>query len=407
MKRSFFGIRMVLSAAVLVFSAVPLLSQTEISTPDEAVTYQINPTHTGAIQTKGLQPPLAIRWSVDLHATVGYALIAEGKVFVLAGDSNAGTVNLYALDGSTGATVWGPILIPEGAYWWAAAAYENGTVFVVPDSVQGFNAGAIYAFNASNGTPLWTATLPGQYLYNSAPTALGGGVFTGGAGVGGTVYAVRESDGSVAWTASVENGDDSSPIVTASGLYVSYVCPQVYRFNPRTGAQIWNNNPGCEGGGGSTPSLYNGSLYVLDSLIEPDYNGLILNAATGATTGYFNSQATPAFYEGGGVYVESNLVTAFNAQTGATLWSATPASGDSYASPAIIVNGVVYVGTSEGNLLGYAGRTGKVVEQINVGAGIAAFDSGNYTNPLPGLSAAEGLLVVPAGDLVVALDQMH
>ncbi|HLW88269.1 MAG TPA: PQQ-binding-like beta-propeller repeat protein [Terriglobales bacterium] len=407
MKRSSWSIRIVLSAAVVVLSAAPLLSQTDASTLDEAVTYQINPTHTGAIQTKNLAPPLAIRWSVNLHATVGYALIAEGKVFVLAGDSNAGTVNLYGLDGSTGATLWGPIPIPEGAYWWAAAAYDNGTIFVVPDAVQSFNAGAIYAFNASTGTPLWTAVLPGQYLYNSAPTALGGGVFTGGAGGGGTVYAVRESDGSVAWTASVANGNDSSPIVTATGVYVSYVCPQVYRFNPRTGALIWNNNPGCDGGGGSTPSLYNGSLYVLDSLIEANYNGLILNAATGATTGYFNSQATPAFYKGIGIYVEGNLVTAFNAQTSATLWTATPTSGDAYASPAIIVNGVVYVGTSEGNLLGYAVNSGQMVEQINVGAGIAAFDYGNYTNPLPGLSAAEGLLVVPAGDLVVALDKIH
>jgi outer membrane protein assembly factor BamB len=407
MKRSPLSVYIVLSAVVLVFSAVPLLSQTDASTLDEAVTYQIDPSHTGAIQTKGLVPPLAIRWSVDLHATVGYALIAEGKVFVLAGDSNAGTVNLYALDGSTGATLWGPIPIPEGAYWWAAAAYENGTVFVVPDAVQSFDAGAIYAFKASDGTQLWTATLPGQYLYNSAPTALGGGVFTGGAGVGGTVYAVRESDGSVVWTAPVANGNDSSPIVTATGVYVSYVCPQVYRFNPRTGTQIWNNNPGCDGGGGSTPSLYDGSLYVLDSLLESGYNGLILNAATGATTGYFNSQATPAFYAGIGIYVEDNLVTAFTAQTGATLWSAAPASGDSYASPAIIVNGVVYVGTTEGNVLGYAVNTGKVVEQINVGAGIFAFDEGDYTNPLPGLSAAEGLLVVPAGDLVVALDKVH
>src|SRR5262249_7810920 len=157
--------------------------------------------------------------------------------------------------------------------------------------------------------------------------ALGGGVFTGGAGEGGTVYAVRESDGSVVWTASVANGNDSSPIVTSTGVYVSYVCPQVYRFNPRTGALIWNNNPGCDGGGGSTPALYNGALYVLDSLIQPNYNGLILDAATGTTKGYFNSLATPAFYDGVGIYVETNVVTAFNTQTGATIWTANPSNG--------------------------------------------------------------------------------
>jgi outer membrane protein assembly factor BamB len=395
-----------LLAVLFIFVALPVFSQTAATQPDQSVAYQINPQHTGSIATKTLFPPLAIRWTVNLNATVGYALIAEGKVFVLAGDSNANPVSLYALEGATGTILWGPVLIPEGAYFWAAAAYDNGKIFVVPDQDRNTGEGAIYAFNASTGAQIWTANLPEQYLFNSAPTALGGGVFTGGAGEGGTVYAVRESDGSVVWTAPVANGNDSSPVVTSTGVYVSYVCPQVYRFNPYSGQLIWNNNPGCDGGGGSTPALYNGSLYVLDSL-EGGYNGLILDADTGATQGYFNSEATPAFYEGVGIYVETNLVTAFNTKTNATLWTAQPSIGDSYSSPAVIVNGVVYVGTAEGNLLGYAGNTGKLVEQLNVGGPIEAFDYGDYTNPLGGLSAAEGLLVVPAGNLFVAMDHAH
>src|SRR5690349_16003407 len=181
---------------------------------DLAVTYQINARHTGAIATSGLLPPLHVRWSVDLGATVSYPLIAEGKVFVIAGPDANGHVNLYALDASSGNTLWGPVQIPEGAYWWAAAAYDNGTVFVVPNTTQGFSSGELIAYSARDGSQQWTATLTGQYFFTAPPTVGDGFVYTGGAGVGGTVYAVKESDGSLAWTGSVENGDNSSPVVT-------------------------------------------------------------------------------------------------------------------------------------------------------------------------------------------------
>jgi len=40
------------------------------TSPDAAVTYQINARHNGAIQTKGVYPPFAVKWSVNLNATV-------------------------------------------------------------------------------------------------------------------------------------------------------------------------------------------------------------------------------------------------------------------------------------------------------------------------------------------------
>ena len=41
---------------------------------------------------------------------------------MLAGPDSSSNVNLDALDAKTGAIDWAPVLIPEGAYWWAAAA---------------------------------------------------------------------------------------------------------------------------------------------------------------------------------------------------------------------------------------------------------------------------------------------
>jgi outer membrane protein assembly factor BamB len=375
--------------------------QTEASAAG-SVTYQINPAHTGAIQLSGFKPPLAVQWSVNLGAPVSYPLVADGMVFVLTGPNNASQVNLYALNATTGATVWGPVEIPEGAYWWAAAAYANGTVFVVPDESNPFGEGAMLAFDATTGSQLWSVTLEGQYLFNSAPVAVGDLVYTGGAGSGGTVYAVAQSTGKTVWTAGVENGNASSPAVSSSGVYVSYVCPQAYDFNPKTGKQIWHYSGPCEGGGGDTPVLYVGSLYVRDSMIT-GADGAILNATSGAVTGSFNSNFAPAFLGTTAFYTESGTLTAVDISTGATIWTASPTVGDSYASPPIVVNRGVYIGTAEGYLEGYDTANGKQVASINLGAAVSAYETDNYSNPLSGLGAGNGLIIVPATNLVVAV----
>src|SRR6266581_2626835 len=98
----------------------------------------------------------------------------------------------------------------------------------------------LQAFSAKNGSQLWATQITSQYSFSSPPTALNGLVYIGAAGVGGTVYAFRESDGSQVWTQSVQNGDDSSPTVNGSGVYVSYACNQAYDFAPQNGNPIWH-----------------------------------------------------------------------------------------------------------------------------------------------------------------------
>jgi outer membrane protein assembly factor BamB len=383
--------------------ALGVLDASAQTAKDVAVTYQINVLHTGAIYTPTLLPPLHVKWSVDLGATVSYPLIAEGKVFVIAGPSGS-LVNLYALDAQNGSIVWGPVLIPEGFYWWAAAAYDNGMIFVVPNTISGLQSGAMYAFAASDGHQIWNTLLPGQYFFTAPPVAKNGVVYTGGAGVGGTVYAIRETDGTLLWTASVENGDNSSPVVTSKAVYVSYVCPQTYDFKPKTGALIWHYSGPCEGGGGATPVLYKNLLYVRDwSRSINGHNGDILDAVAGTYVGGFDADFAPAFQGKNGFYVQSSGLNAVNAATNTTVWTATPAQGDTYSSPPIVVNGVVYVGTYEGNLLGYRAGTGKRVVSLNMGYSIAAAETGSVGSPESGLGAGQGILVVPASTHLIAL----
>lgn len=370
---------------------------------DIAVTYQINAQHTGAISTPTLRPPLKVKWSVDLGATVSYPLIAEGKVFVITGPDSGGKVNLYALDATTGAPLWGPVLIPEGAYWWAAAAYDNGTIFVVPNTVPGFSNGAMLAFAASNGQSTWSTTLPGQYFFTAPPAAGNGIVYTSGAGGGGTVYAVRETDGSVLWTGSVENGDNSSPVVTTKGIYVSYVCPQTYKFAPKTGTLIWHYSGPCEGGGGATPVLSKGLLYVRDWSGSSGHDGDILNATSGAFVGTFDADFAPAIVSNTALFVQANGLNAVDTRTGNTLWTATPANGQTYSTPPIVVNGIVYVGTNAGYLMGYKAKTGANVVSMNMGYAISAPETGSVGSPESGLGAGQGILVVPASTHLIAL----
>jgi outer membrane protein assembly factor BamB len=373
----------------VVLASLRLWSQT-----GPALSFKINSTHTGSLQTKGLQPPLSVKWSVDIGGTASYPLIVGGKVFVI----GAGSVStLYALDAKTGTTLWSQPS-PVGA--WIGAAYENGMVFVVPTSGTGLN-GAMYAFAASDGHQVWGSTLTGQYSFSSPPSAYNGIVYTSGAGSGGTVYAVRETDGTVLWTAGVQNGDNSSPAVNGTGVYVSYVCPQTYRFNPTTGKQIWYFAGGCEGGGGNTAVLYEGLLYVRD-LYNFATTGITLTAKSGTLVGPgFNSAYSPAFYEGTGFYTESDSLTAVMLSSGSTLWTAAPATGDSYSISPIVVNGTVYIGTSNGNLLGYDATTGANVESMNLGFSISGGEY--FAIPQAGLGAGQGLIVVPAGTHLVAL----
>jgi outer membrane protein assembly factor BamB len=383
-------------------------SRAQVAAPttvlDQAVTYQINTTHTGAHNTTGLVPPLAIKWSVNLGATVSYPLIAGGRVFVLAGNGTVNDVSLYALDAQTGATIWGPIIVPNGAYWWAAAAYDNGKIFVVPDASVPFGQGSMFAYDAATGNLLWTANLTFQYLYSSPPTARNGIVYTGGAGSGGTVFAVNETNGSVLWTAGVANGDNSSPAVTGTGVFVSYVCPNVYDFAPKTGKSLWSYSPGCDGGGGATPVLYGGNLYVRDAIVYSGYNGGVFQASNGTLLSNFNSEFAPAFANGIGLYTNTDSITAFNVTTNATVWTAAPAAGDSYSTAPIIVNGVAYVGTSQGELIGYGLYKGKKRVSMGMGASISGSDYYfSFSAPISGLSAAQGLLLVPASNTLVAL----
>lgn len=365
------------------------------SSSEESVAYQINPEHTGAVK-RGLRLPVKVLWSTDPDGAqpVGYPVVANGIVVVAAGS------DLVAINATNGTRLWRQGS-PSGDAW-IGPAYDNGMIFASPSEQSSSNYSGIYAFDQKTGSPIWSAPAPGQVFFSSAPTAENGAVYTAGAGAGGTLYAYDESAGTLKWAASVENGQDSSPVVTSKGVYVSYVCPQTYDFKPSNGKQIWHFNGYCEGGGGSTPVLYHGLLYVGDSSTLSGYNGLILTAKNGKVAGGFNSYYPPAFSGKLGYFTTSYRSTlaqleARKVPSMKLAWKVT-LSSDAFVTPPLVAGKIVYIVTAGGFLFGYDAQSGKQKVQITLGSG------GSYRGFSPALAFGSNELIVPNGQYLIAIE---
>jgi len=364
--------------------------------PEQARNFQIDATHTGAISVTGLTPPLTQKWVVNFGRPISYPLIADGRVFVTVKNASGQGTTLFALNAANGSTLWSSNL--GGSFFWSGSCYENGRVFALNGS------GLLQAFDAATGALVWSRLLPGQFSFSSMPTVRDGVIYTGGAGSGGTVYAVNANTGAVLWTQSVANGGNSSPAVTSDGVYVSYACPNVYKLDPATGAQIWHFAPGCSGGGGKTPALYNNRLYVRDS------TGTIHDSFNGALIGNFVAKNTPAFSGSRGFFLNGpnffgsfGTLEARDVDTNAVLWSF--AGDGSLQSAVLVVNDYVYVGSATGRLYAVNAATGQQVWTTIAGTSIPYVDEHNVSQPVTSFAAGEGLLVVPTSTTLVAYDR--
>jgi len=355
---------------------------------DAAVAYQGDALHDGA-QSDVLAPPLTKLWSAGFGGPTSYPVIAGAVAYVTAATNpSAYGTTLFALDLATGAVRWSAPL--GGTYFWSALAYDGGRVFSLDYD------GQLRAFDAATGGSVWTTQLPGQSAFTSAPTASNGTLYTGGAGSGGTLYAVDETTGAVKWTAPVANGDESSPVVTSTAVYVSYACEQAYAFDPASGALLWHHTSSCEGGGGRTPVLAGGRLWVRD----PVLGNVELDPGTGSAVGSFAAGPAPAFSSGAGYFLSGGVLTAQSLSGGGASWTF---SGDGQLDSApLVANGVVYEGSASGTLFALSALTGAVLWSGPVGAPVPAPDEQNVSQPLTGLAIGQGTLLVPTGTGVVA-----
>jgi outer membrane protein assembly factor BamB len=354
---------------------------------DPAVSYRINPTHAGFQAANLTSRRLGKRWSRDLGGVVSYPLVASGKIFVTVANAGSYGSALVALDEKTGRTVWGPIDL-GGTYNFSGAAYDQGKVFVVNGD------GLLRSFDANYGTPGWSIKAEGQYSFGSAPTASGGSVYLVGAGSGGTMYAFSEASGATRWTAPVV-GTDSSPAVSTEGVFTAFACGHADDFDPSTGTRIWHHNAACSGGGGATAVLYQGKVYVRDSIS----GNLTLDARTGNAVGTFSATTNPAFSGKTGFFLSGETLRSLDLGSGTIQWSF--AGDGSLVSAPVVAGDTVYVASSSGIVYALNAPTGRVVAEVDTQSAISATDEHNAVQRT-GLAVGDGLLLVPAGTVLLA-----
>ena len=190
------------------------------------------------------------------------------------------------------------------------------------------------------------------------------------------------------------NGDHSSPAVTADGVYVSYACEVSYRLNRQTGAKAWTHTTGCSGGGGSTPVVHDGKVYIRDNGART-----VLVGQHGRRGRDPHLAAGARLPRRGRLLAEVNGVSAVNLATGAVLWTAT---GDGHLVTApLVADGVVIVGSSTGKVFAFDEVTGVEAWSGTTAVEISGPDEWNAWM-LAGLAVAESTVLVPASDVLVA-----
>ena len=115
-----------LTLSILLLSTVCVSPQPPAQSGGVSVTYQINPAHTGSVQSPGLTLPLSVKWSVTLNGTASYPLVLPGEIVVIDGGSGSNPSTLKALNSSDGSFLWSQ---PSPSTGWIGAAYDNGMVF--------------------------------------------------------------------------------------------------------------------------------------------------------------------------------------------------------------------------------------------------------------------------------------
>ena len=172
---------------------------------------------------------------------------------------------------------------------------------------------------------------------------------------------------------------------------MSYTGTQEYAFNPRTGASLWHDSTGIEGGGGATPVLANGDLFDAG-------NNIVLSASTGTGVGSLVGAASGGWWRVRLHGLGERGARDRRLRLGSPAWTF---DGDSRLGHSAARRGRIGVrGLHERDRVRDNASTG--VSESSANAGTAISQSGDVSQPTTGLGAGNGTLIVPAGNTLVA-----
>jgi outer membrane protein assembly factor BamB len=209
-------------------------------------------------------------WSRPVGYLIGSPTVAAGVVYANVQDASTGESGIVAFKAKSGALVWKKPI--SDALSFSSPAVANGTVYV-GTAVNTFE-GIVYALDASSGATLWTAKTAGQIA--SAPAVASQGVYVTALD---KLYVFDAATGALRW-ARPAGSFSSSPAVAAGRVFVGSD-KTIHAYDATTGVARWSATTG--GTITASPAVANGILYVAWS----SFRGIERVVAREARSGHF------------------------------------------------------------------------------------------------------------------------
>jgi outer membrane protein assembly factor BamB len=317
-------------------------------------------------------------------------IVADGTLYA------ATSTGVSAIRASDGSPIWTATL-PAGSASGIAEDKASGTVIASAP-------GTLYGLDAGTGTIRWSDSIPGL----TGDLVLDSGkVFEMATAGGNTVIAIDPASGTTLWTsASFQSSNaPSRPIASFGTIYVSFQIPSPVTEAPEGEIASFSET---DGSGGVVAAA--GGIAVADGALqyvgEVAPNGQLLTGVIDASKTGTAQELWSAPYAGltadamnANLIVgtlSSSEISALDTQTGATNWTASLPSSSTISATPVIAGSLVYlVGTDGTNSTLYAfdGTTGTQVAAVPVAGGAATSSQ---------LVVSEGMVFVTVNGAVTA-----
>jgi len=302
-------------ASLLTIGIASQMAYALYGTTDPWLTYRHDLARTGYATTTAPNSNTSRLWSFGQYYP-GQPVIVGGMVIIGASGG------MYAVDETTGVTLWGPVSF-SGTF--NKLSYDGGKIYV------GTNTGYLYCMNATTSSKIWEYQTA---VYVTTATAVANGkVYFGTSD--NYLYALNAATGAFIWRYTAPNKINSDPAVDGTWIYFGCDDGSLFAVND-TGSlpsKRWQFTTG--GRIYCTPTIGNGMVFFGSSY--PEHTLFALNETTGQfiwgyqlTAGYSLDNAVA--FHGGYVYltVANNKAYCLNS-------AVTPGSNYSETDPAIRV----------------------------------------------------------------------
>lgn len=337
-----------------------------------------NSTHVVGATYNSFTFPLSIAWINNVKANLYFSspIVYNGDVFIVSVDEELrGESAIYAIDGKTGKLKW---------RYQTRNSIKNS---IVADSGNVFaqdGEGYLYAINAKNGRLVWEKNLG----VNILPVIIEGIAARNGviyAGTGKALGAYDAKNGTPIWTNQSWNqnqGATSTITVNDEVLLLGSQWGALYGHDAKSGKLLWKISKYGISNRGSSPALYENiayflaanSLFVIDAkrgeiIQKKDFDFSVDATSTPLITDKLIIFGT----------VNKGLV-ALNKEDYKQVWSVNTQDALVYTSPyttspsntvetsPILVGNMVVFGASDGNLYGTDVENGKILWMHQTGA---------------------------------------